>query len=75
MFQRITAAVSALLLFAVLVLAIYPANWGNIGQTVVATGQLGAALFSPSGYGFTLLVLGVLLGGSMIGGVYLAKEE
>lgn len=70
----ISALISALL-FVMMAAAFATMNWSDIGQIVVGTSAIAEQMFSPSGYGLTLLVVAVLLGASMIGGVYLAKEE
>ncbi len=73
--QLIIAAIVSALLFVVMIAAFAPVGWSNIGQTVVDTSSIATQMFEPSGYGVTVLIVGVLLGASMLGGVYLAKEE
>ncbi len=69
------AGIVSFLLFIVMLAAFYPVNWSFVGSTVVDTALLSQQMFNPGGYGVTLLVVAVLLGASMVGGVYLAKEE
>ena len=73
--QLIVSAIVSFLLFVVMVAAFSTASWSYIGSTVVDTTRLAKQMFEPSAYGITLLVVALLLGASMIGGVYLAKEE
>lgn len=76
--QLAISAVVAALLFIVMVVAIMPANWYSIGgiyTVAVATSTISSQMFDPSSYGITVLIVAVLLGASMVGGVYLAKEE
>lgn len=73
--QLIIASIISVLLFIAMLAAFAPESWMNIGGIVVDTSLISQQMFQPSGYGVTLLVVGALLGASMIGGVYLAKEE
>ncbi len=73
--QMVISAVISVVLFVVMAAALAPVNWSAIGNAVADTSDIAAQMFSPSGYGLTLLVVAVLLGASMVGGVYLAKEE
>ncbi len=72
---QITAVLLSFLLLIVLSIALVPANWGYAGQTVSGTAAVSYQMFNPGGYGITFLIVAVLLAASMIGGVYLAKEE
>ena len=73
--QLVVSAIVSFLLLAVMLAAFSTYNWSSIGAAIAGTSDIASQMFSPSGYGLTLLIVGVLLGASMVGGVYLAKEE
>lgn len=73
--QLIVSATISVLLLAVFLAAFARVDWSYVGVTIISTAALSKQMFSPSGYGIALLVVAVLLAASMIGGVYLAKEE
>jgi len=73
--QLLTSGIISFVLLIVMLFAFARVNWYYAGKMIAATSQGAHQMFDPTGYGITLLILGVLLGASMIGGVYLAKEE
>ena len=73
--QLIIASIISVLLFIAMIAAFAPVDWMNIGGIVVDTSVVAQQMFQTSGYGVTLLVVGALLGASMVGGVYLAMVE
>ncbi len=72
---QLSAAILSFLLLVVLTVAFSSQTWGYVGETIAGTASLSFQMFNPGGYGLTFLLLAVLLTSSMIGGVYLAKEE
>jgi NADH:ubiquinone oxidoreductase subunit 6 (subunit J) len=72
---QISAVLLSFLLLVVLSIAFIPANWGYVGETAASTASISYQMFDPGGYGITFLIVALLLAASMIGGVYLAKEE
>lgn len=73
--QIVVSAIVSFLLLAVMLVAFSTYSWSSIGAAISSTSDIAGQMFDPSGYGLTLLIVGVLLGASMVGGVYLAKEE
>ena len=73
--QLVVSAIVSFLLLAVMLAAFSTYSWSSIGSAIAGTSDIAVQMFEPSGYGLTPLIVGVLLGASMVGGVYLAKEE
>ncbi|MBX8637303.1 MAG: hypothetical protein KIY11_02950 [Thermoplasmata archaeon] len=72
---QLIAVIASFLLFVTMSIALVGPQWGSVGTLVPGTTELSKQMFNPGGYGITFLVLALLLVASMIGGVYLAKEE
>ena len=72
--QAMGAALAAIILAIVVVLAVYPTNWGAVDQRIhTATDELATLLFRD--YVLPFEVVSVLLLAAVIGGVFLAKRE
>ncbi len=72
---RVVAAILSFLLVVSMSVAMVGPQWGSVGTVVPGTSVISDQMFNPGGYGITFLVLALLLFASMVGGVYLAKEE
>ena len=72
---QLVAVISSFLLLVTMSVALVGQQWGNVGTLIPGTSEISNQMFNPGGYGITFLILALLLVASMIGGVYLAKEE
>ena len=61
------------LLLEVLLYSVFSMEWGDIGNLVITTAQVGEVLFNE--YGVAVLMLGLLLLSAIMGGVFIAQED
>ncbi|OPX60153.1 MAG: hypothetical protein A4E29_01152 [Methanomassiliicoccales archaeon PtaB.Bin134] len=61
------------LLLEVLLYSVFSMEWGDIGNLVLTTAQVGEVLFNE--YGVAVLMLGLLLLSAIMGGVFIAQED
>ena len=61
------------LLVELMLYSVFSLEWGDIGDTVIKTAEIGEVIFNQ--YGVAVLMLGLLLLSAIIGGVFIAEEE
>lgn len=61
------------LLVEIMLYSIFSVEWGEVGEDVIKTADIGAAIFTD--YGVAVLMLGLMLFAVIIGGVFIAQEE
>lgn len=71
--RTIASIIAALALFLIVLGSILSVDWNAGEMTEVGTERVGSSLFDD--YGFTFLVVGLLMFAAMMGGVFLAKED
>ncbi len=72
--QAIVAKVLVVgLLLELMLYSVFTIEWGDIGDTVLKTAEIGTAIFTD--YGAAVLMLGIMLFAVIIGGVFIAQED
>jgi NADH:ubiquinone oxidoreductase subunit 6 (subunit J) len=61
------------LLVELMLYSVFSLEWGDIGDTVIKTAEIGEVIFNQ--YGVAVLMLGLLLLSAIMGGVFIAEEE
>jgi NADH:ubiquinone oxidoreductase subunit 6 (subunit J) len=61
------------LLVEVMLYSVFSLEWGDIGNTVIKTAEIGEVIFNQ--YGVAVLMLGLLLLSAIMGGVFIAQED
>ncbi|MCG7845077.1 MAG: hypothetical protein MIO90_06580 [Methanomassiliicoccales archaeon] len=61
------------LLVEVMLYSVFSIEWGDIGNTVIKTAEIGEVIFNQ--YGVAVLMLGLLLFSAILGGVFIAQED
>jgi NADH:ubiquinone oxidoreductase subunit 6 (subunit J) len=71
--QTAVAAISAIAFLLLIIGTILTVTWSATGPQQFTNEQLGTAVFDS--WGPTLIVVGLLMFASMLGGVYIAQED
>ncbi len=61
------------LLLELMLYSIFSLEWGDIGDTLIETAEIGEVVFNQ--YGVAVLMLGLLLLSTIMGGVFIAQED
>ena len=61
------------LLLELMLYSIFSLEWGDVGDVVLKTAEIGEVVFNQ--YGVAVLMLGLLLLSAILGGVFIAQEE
>jgi NADH:ubiquinone oxidoreductase subunit 6 (subunit J) len=61
------------LLLELMLYSVFSLEWGEVGDVLLKTAEVGEVLFNQ--YGVAVLMLGLLLLSAILGGVFIAQEE
>jgi len=61
------------LLIELMLYSVFSVEWGDVGDVLIETADIGKMLFNQ--YGVAVLMLGLLLLSAILGGVFIAQEE
>jgi len=61
------------LLIELMLYSVFSVEWGDLGDMLIETADIGMVLFNQ--YGVVVLMLGLLLLSAILGGVFIAQEE
>jgi len=61
------------LLLETILYSVFSIEWGDVGNNMIDTVQLGEAVFND--YGIAVLMMGLLLLSAILGGVFIAQED